>query len=98
MNDSFEIRVCCDETLLRARHTSGRALTAQIAARIHGFWCPHPKWDDFAGVILGWWIEHIRDLWSGRVNTADLLFMDGPYGILLSQANDADVWKADTFK
>lgn len=42
---------------------------------------PEPDWDDFVGVILGWWIRDARSIVTGPTLEASWRFMDGPFAV-----------------
>jgi hypothetical protein len=82
----FSILVNPIEETIRERASAGLTLTCPIYIRCGECAFPNESWDDFAVVILGWWMEQVRDLHRCQIETAVLLFMDGPYRVHISSA------------
>jgi hypothetical protein len=59
----------------------GLPLVCPIAIQVGEVWFPEKSWDDFAVVILGWWLEELRTLERTDNGRASLLFMDGPFEV-----------------
>lgn len=70
------------------RSSSGR-ITGAISASLGARWFPDESWNDFAVVILGWWIDALLTLLDRKSGKVEWLFMDGPYRIDVAM-NDAD--------
>lgn len=51
----------------------------RIYTEIEGTAFPTQDWYDFGIVMLGWWAEEVNALEDGRLTTATLRFMEGPY-------------------
>ena len=49
----------------------------EIYFQIGDSFFPEEKWDDFAVIILGWWLKEACNIRSKRV--VQFLFMDGPF-------------------
>jgi hypothetical protein len=61
------------------RSRSG-SITAQVFVKIGDFLFPGAGWSDFVVVILGWWLEALRQMSAdGTPGDGHFRFMDGPY-------------------
>ena len=69
------IFVCVDSESLHKGHN----ITGHIWIELTGFQFPSIHWSDFPEIILGWWLEALFKLWTGKKAHAECLFMDGPY-------------------
>ncbi|MCP4540704.1 MAG: hypothetical protein GY832_26495 [Chloroflexi bacterium] len=67
---------------------SGKALTGLIHMRVAGAAFPEPLWDDFVVVVLSWWCNAILEITKGACVKTELLFMDGPFCILLHKPDE----------
>src|SRR4051812_9027693 len=65
-----------------------RPIVSKIYLRIGAEAFPSEEWDDFTAVLLGWWIEEIMKLATGKRRNAVLLFMDGPFEVHLHPTSD----------
>ena len=76
-----EFQVIFDtDTLARSR--SG-AITGILCLKLGALSFPDGDWSDFPIVVLGWWLEALGNLRTGR--SVDLRFMDGPFFVRLTQ-------------
>jgi hypothetical protein len=75
------------ELLLRNRPTKGPT-TCPIHIEIGNERFPNAMWDDFAVVIMGWWIEQVIELRSGTSSVALWDFMDGPYSLEIQRSHE----------
>jgi hypothetical protein len=67
--------------------------TGKIHVRFGDVAFPDTDWDDFVVVVLGWWLEEIRNLiWGG--SGAQMWFMDGPFIVTLEPIPQVDRWRA----
>ncbi|WP_157759091.1 hypothetical protein [Cystobacter fuscus] len=57
---------------------SGR-ITGVIMLRDEDRSFPDDEWNDTPVVVLGWWLEELTRLFSGKASTAQCRFMDGPF-------------------
>ena len=60
------------------RYPSGKVM-GPIYCQYGPKFFPEPLWDDFAIVILSWWIEAALRLLEQESDYEELLFMDGPF-------------------
>jgi hypothetical protein len=65
--------------------SSSGAITGRIWFQIGSVAFPEKGWNDFAVVILTWWLDALRRLISSQHGKADLYFMDGPYVLRASK-------------
>lgn len=69
-----------------------RTKSGGIVGRIHleaGDFCfPEAGWNDFVVVVLGWWLESMRELLDQRTDRITLRFMEGRFQITVSSANE----------
>ncbi|MCP4343990.1 MAG: hypothetical protein GY795_00510 [Desulfobacterales bacterium] len=63
------------------------SITARIVIQIGGFIFPGAGWSDFIVVILGWWLQAIRQI-GISYEEGCLQFMDGPYKVLIRTVNE----------
>ncbi|MFN8040374.1 MAG: hypothetical protein U0Q07_14275 [Acidimicrobiales bacterium] len=65
------------------RRSAGRGITAAIWLEAGEERFPETGWNDFAVVILGWWLAELRALPARKSPraTARLEFMDGPFEV-----------------
>ncbi|HWM93395.1 MAG TPA: hypothetical protein VN493_21720 [Thermoanaerobaculia bacterium] len=77
---------------LASLHKGGN-ITGEIWLEVAGFAFPERRWSDFPVIILGWWLDALFKLWSGKKKRIECLclFMDGPYGFEVSGEKDAYV-------
>lgn len=73
------------DTLNRSKAGS---ITARIVIRIGDFLFPGDGWSDFIVVILGWWLQAIRQISTMSDEGAYLQFMDGPYKIFIKTIDE----------
>jgi hypothetical protein len=69
------------------RSSSGQ-ITAKLCLRIGGQYFPDEHWDDFAVVVLQWWLTQAVYMLSGQRDLV-LRFMDGPFECRLERLDDA---------
>ena len=58
---------------------------------VDGHVFPHPCWDDFAIVVLSGWMQRLREAILTKQKETLLRFMEGPYSVRLSFANEGSV-------
>jgi hypothetical protein len=86
----FHVSIEPNENQMRKRVEAGRPITCPIHIRIGDTVFPHETWDDFAAVILGWWLQGLDALRRCQSNCVELLFMDGPYEVRVIRNDSAD--------
>lgn len=69
----------------------GGNITGEIWLEVAGFEFPGRHWSDFPVIILGWWLDALFALWSGRRSRGECLFMDGSYSFEVSKEGDSFV-------
>jgi hypothetical protein len=73
--------------VIRERVDLGRPIICPIHVQLGDIPFPGSQWDDYAVVILGWWIEEFQDHLNCESRRAvSFLFMDGPYQVNVSNA------------
>ncbi len=78
---SFRVVVNANEETIRERSRGKHPIVCPIAIKLAETWFPHESWDDFALVILDWWIQRVIGLCRENAPSAKLDFMDGPFEI-----------------
>jgi hypothetical protein len=74
---------------LATLHKSARgSITGTLEAVIGEFVFPGRGWSDFVVVVLGWWLAALKELIRGA-QSAELLFMDGPFVICITKEGPA---------
>jgi hypothetical protein len=69
----------------------GANVTGEIWLEVAGFDFPDERWSDFPVIILGWWLDALFKVWSGKEKQGECLFMDGPYSFVVSKEKDGFV-------
>jgi hypothetical protein len=59
----------------------GHDFTGTICIKVNGIHFPGPGWNDYILAPLSIWTTNLRRLLDGKVNVAELLFMDGPFEV-----------------
>lgn len=67
----------------------GGNITGEIWLEVAGFEFPCARWSDFPVIILGWWLDALFELWSGKCGRGACLFMDGSYSFEVSKEGGA---------
>lgn len=57
------------------------AITGEIFFEVSNKFFPEENWSDFIVVILGWWVNNLRNYYQRREDCFELCFMDGPLSI-----------------
>ena len=78
------ISVCVNPESLHKGHN----ITGDIWIEFLDFQFPSNNWSDFPEIILGWWLEALFKLWSGKKAHAGCSFMDGPYSYKVTRENN----------
>jgi len=78
------------------RHIGGPTDTRAVWISVDGHAFPGAMWTDNALVILGWWAQGLTSLTQRQAPRAELLFMEGPYEVWVSESDLADNWKLET--
>lgn len=65
-------------------------VTGQLYFRTDASTFPDDVWNDFALVLLGWWVEALIPLLQGQRCEAELLFMDGPFLVRVERDEAGD--------
>jgi len=78
------MRIVFDESTLEQSDNASRSITAVLYFDFNGFCFPAERWNDFAVVIIGWWLGALEKLARGAEREVILQFMDGPYWITLA--------------
>jgi hypothetical protein len=76
------VSVSLNESTITLR-TSG-SIVGTIFFRVQDRPFPADDWSDFPIVVLGWWLEAVTSLYSGR-DSCEFEFMDGPYSVVVSK-------------
>lgn len=63
----------------------GGPATAGIWLEVDGREFPSRGWNDFAVVVLGWWVAAVLRLLDGESTRETVHFMDGPYAVEVTQ-------------
>ena len=66
--------------LASIRQSKSGSIMGRIAFRFGDLWFPEVDWSDFPVVILEWWLSALDG--GGQ----ELLFMDGPFSVILDRA------------
>jgi len=61
------------------RRSSRGTISGEIWCEFDGESFPEARWDDLIVVVLGWWLESLSTLISGRKLNVDVRFLDGPF-------------------
>jgi len=62
----------------------GGKLTGIVFFRCGGYSFPDDRWDDFAAIVLTWWLTNLLEFRQRRSEECDLHFMDGPFSASLN--------------
>ena len=81
------ISVCVDPQSLHKGHN----VTGDIWIELIGFQFPSIHWSDFPEIVLGWWLEALFRLWTGKKAHAECLFMDGPYSYKITREDSRHI-------
>jgi len=85
MSASFSVK-------LRANKFQEKHLVfGPIWIELDGHSFPTDNWYDFPVVILGWWLNNIKLLVTGKTRKCECLFMDGPYEFQITMQN-SQMW------
>ena len=74
-------QVCLIVDAESVRVRSERPVTANMWLLFDAAEFPMPGWNDFAVVILGWWVAALLRLMHGETESETVNFMDGPYAV-----------------
>jgi hypothetical protein len=75
----IQVQVLIEADSVRA--SPGGSLTANIWLALDRFEFPTYRWNDFAVVILSWWVSAALDLIRNNILEKTIHFMDGPYAV-----------------
>jgi hypothetical protein len=70
------------------RSSSTGNVTGEIHLRGPTGAFPEERWSDLPVIVLGWWIEGLARVASGRVRSFEGLFMDGPFAFVVQSGSD----------
>jgi hypothetical protein len=88
---AFRVVANANEQAIRDRSRGKHPIVCPIAIKLGEIWFPHECWDDFALVILDWWIQRVVGLCRGDTTSAKLDFMDGPFEIDVQLAGESSL-------
>lgn len=83
------MRIVFDASTLEQRDNASRSITGVLYFDFSGFHFPSEQWNDFAVVIITWWLSAIQKLERDIEREVVLRFMDGPYYLRLAREDDA---------
>jgi hypothetical protein len=82
----LSLSVMLDISAAHMNVPANRNIVAPIWLELDRDAFPHDHWTDFPVIILSWWASAARILLTGA-DSADLLFMDGPWKVNLVRKN-----------
>ncbi len=59
---------------------------------------PDDEWNDFVDIILNWWINAIIEMIESNLVGCELLFMDGPFSLIITKDIQGENWIIKTQK
>jgi hypothetical protein len=85
--ERFKIRIPSCKDSITKRGSSRFPITCPIYIECGEWFFPSQEWDDFAVVILGWWLQEVGVLERDECESAVLRFMDGPHQVNIVPVN-----------
>lgn len=61
-----------------------RSITGDVWLQLDDVAFPLERWSDFPVVIVGWWLQGVEQVLSGRSKRCKCFFMDGPHWFEIS--------------
>jgi hypothetical protein len=68
----------------------GRLVKGPIWLEIDNHNLPIDDWYDFPVIILGWWLNNMKPLFTNQAARCECSFMDGPYRFDITARKDAN--------
>lgn len=87
------IKITVPPEKLRLSKGSNKKIHGIVYFSTGNVYFPDDTWDDFVVIILGWWIQSLRNLLRGVDNKVTLRFMDGPFLLEVSKQDNQDTFE-----
>ncbi len=83
-----KMRIVLDENSLHI--SASGSIDGNIFFDVGGYCFPEENWFDYPSTLLVWWMDVTNCFSLGHMVAADLLFMDGPYRIVLKPVSSRE--------